>query len=45
MFNTKEISYDLRNKYIMYLSMFNKVTYRKIHSNIMEVVISGIHQC
>ncbi len=29
MFNTKEISYDLRDKYIMHLSRFNKITYGK----------------
>ncbi len=29
MFNTKEISYDLRDKYIGYLPRFNKITYGK----------------
>ncbi len=29
MFNTKEISHDLRDKYIMHLPRFNKITYGK----------------
>ncbi len=29
MFNTKDISYDLRDKYIMHLPRFNKITYGK----------------
>ncbi len=29
MFNIKEISYDLRDKYIMHLPRFNKITYGK----------------
>ncbi len=29
MFNTREISYDFRDKYIMHLSRFNKITYEK----------------
>ncbi len=29
MFNTKEISYDVRDKYIMHLPRFNKITYGK----------------
>ncbi len=29
MFNTKEILYDLRDKYIMHLPRYNKITYGK----------------
>ncbi len=32
MFNTKEISYDRRDKYIMHLPRFNKITYGLVSS-------------
>ncbi len=42
MLNTKEISYDLRDKYIMHLPRFNKIIYGKIHLNIMQVIFGTL---
>ncbi len=41
-FNIKEISYDLTDKYIMHLPRFNNITYGKIHLNIMEVIFGTL---
>ncbi len=50
MFNTREISYDLRDKYIMHLPRFNKITYGKntfkyYASHIWNSLPEGIKTC
>ncbi len=50
MFNTKDISYDLRGKYIMHLPRFNKITYLKntfkyYGSHILNSLTESIKTC